>query len=154
MALIWIGIDPGLRTGAIASIDHNGKFIYAYDIATEGDRIDARALKELIFRLSVPGDSYAICIEHVGVRPGQGIASSGKFMRAFGAIEAVAQICCDRVEMVLPQAWKKAMGLKADKEESLRMARELFPDAILDLKKHHGRAEALLIAEYARRTFA
>jgi hypothetical protein len=34
------------------------------------------------------------------------------------------------------------------------MARNLFPDAMLKLKKHHGRAEALLIAEYARRTFA
>lgn len=154
MALIWIGIDPGLRTGAIGSVDHNGQCIYAYDITSDGDRIDAKALKELIYRLTVPGDAYAICIEHVGVRPGQGIASSGKFMRAFGAIEAVSQLCCDRVEMVLPQAWKKAMGLKADKEESLRMARELFPNALLNLKKHHGKAEALLIAEYARRTFA
>jgi hypothetical protein len=34
------------------------------------------------------------------------------------------------------------------------MARELFPDAMLNLKKHHGKAEALLIAEYARRTFS
>ena len=151
--MIWIGADPGLRTGAIASIDHNGKFIYAYDIPADGDKIDSKALKEIIYRLIVPGDAYAMCIEHVGVRPGQGIASSGKFMRAFGAIEAVAQLTCDRVEMVLPQAWKKAMGLKADKEESLRMARELFPDALLNLKKHHGKAEALLIAEYARRTF-
>ena len=88
------------------------------------------------------------------MRPGQGISSSGKFMRAFGAIEAVSQLCSDRVEMVLPQVWKKALGLKADKEESLIMARQLFPDALLNLKKHHGKAEALLIAEYARRTFA
>jgi Holliday junction resolvasome RuvABC endonuclease subunit len=151
--VILIGIDPGLRSGAIASIDHNGKFVYAYDIPAEGDKIDVKGLRELMFRLMVPGDAHMVCCEHVGVRPGQGIASSGKFMRAFGAIEAVAQLFSDRVEMVLPQAWKKAMGLKADKEESLRMARELFPDALLNLKKHHGKAEALLIAEYARRTF-
>lgn len=151
---VWIGIDPGLRSGAIASIDHNGKFIYAYDIPSEGDKIDAKALKELIFRLTVQGDAYSVCIEHVGVRPGQGIASSGKFMRAFGAIEAIAQLCSDRVEMVLPQVWKRSLGLKADKEESLIMARQLFPDALLNLKKHHGKAEALLIAEYARRTFS
>ena len=151
---VWIGVDPGLRSGAIASIDHNGKFIYAYDIPSEGDKINANALKELIFKLTVKGDAYAICIEHVGVRPGQGISSSGKFMRAFGAIEAVSQLCSNRVEMVLPQVWKKALGLKADKEESLIMARQLFPDALLNLKKHHGKAEALLIAEYARRTFA
>ena len=152
--MIFIGADPGLRSGAIGSVDHNGKFIYAYDIPADGDKINVLALKEIIYRIIVPGDAYMICIEHVGVRPGQGISSSGKFMRAFGAIEAVAQLCSDRVEMVLPQAWKKTMGLKADKEESLRMARDLFPDAMLNLKKHHGKAEALLIAEYARRTFS
>lgn len=152
--MIWIGIDPGLRSGAIASIDHNGGFVCADDIAADGDRIDARKLKEQILRMTVPGDSYAICIEYVGVRPGQGIASSGKFMRAAGAIEAVSSLCSDRIEYVLPQAWKKAMGLGQDKEKSLEMARTLFPDAMLTLKKHHGKAEALLIAEYARRTFA
>jgi len=151
--VIWIGIDPGLRSGAIASIDHNGGFVAAYDILADGDKIDVKALKEQIYRITVPGDSFAICIEHVGVRPGQGISSSGKFMRAFGAIEAVAALLSDRVDMVLPQAWKKVMGVTAEKEKSLVMARNLFPDAMLKLKKHHGRAEALLIAEYARRTF-
>ena len=151
--MIWIGIDPGLRSGAIASIDHNGNFVAADDIVADGDKIDAKALKEQIYRITVAGDSYAICIEHVGVRPGQGISSSGKFMRAFGAIEAVSALLSDRVEMVLPQAWKKVMGVSAEKEKSLLMARNLFPDAMLKLKKHHGRAEALLIAEYARRTF-
>lgn len=151
--MIWIGIDPGLRSGAIASIDHNGNFVAADDIVADGDKIDVKALKEQIYRITVPGDTYAICIEHVGVRPGQGISSSGKFMRAFGAIEAVSALLSDRVEMVLPQAWKKAMGVNAEKEKSLLMARNLFPDAMLKLKKHHGRAEALLIAEYARRTF-
>ena len=104
--------------------------------------------------MTVRGDSYVICIESVGVRPGQGIASSGKFMRSAGAIEAVSAICSDRVEYVLPQAWKKEMGLGKDKEKSLEMARQLFPDAMLNLKKHHGKAEALLIAEYARRVFS
>ena len=150
---VWIGIDPGLRSGAIASIDHHGMFIAADDIKADGDKIDVKALKEQIYRITIPGDTYVICIEHVGVRPGQGISSSGKFMRAFGAIEATAALLCDRVEMVLPQAWKKTMGVTAEKEKSLAMARNLFPNAMLKLKKHHGRAEALLIAEYARRMF-
>jgi crossover junction endodeoxyribonuclease RuvC len=151
---VWIGIDPGLRSGAIASIDHDGGFIAADDIKADGDKIDVKALKEQIYRMTLPGDTYLICIEHVGVRPGQGISSSGKFMRAFGAIEAVAALTSDRVEMVLPQAWKKAIGVTAEKEKSLVMARNLFPNAMLKLKKHHGRAEALLIAEYARRMFS
>lgn len=151
--MIYLGIDPGLRSGAIAAIDHNGKFIAAEDILADGVKIDAKKLKEQILRMTQPGDSNVICIEVVGVRPGQGIASSGRFMRAAGAIEAVSTICADHVEYVLPQQWKKTMGLSKDKERSLDMARELFPDAKLNLKKHHGRAEALLIAEYARREY-
>ena len=46
--MIWIGIDPGLRSGAIAAVDHNGHYIGAYDIAAVQDRIDARALKQMI----------------------------------------------------------------------------------------------------------
>ena len=55
------------------------------------------------------------------------------------------------VTSVRPQVWKKALGVTSDKNTSLALARELFPEAVLDLKKHHGKAEALLIAEYARR---
>jgi Holliday junction resolvasome RuvABC endonuclease subunit len=151
--MIFVGVDPGLRSGAIAAIDHNGTYVAAEDIVADGVRIDAKKLKEQILRMTQPGDSNVICIEVVGVRPGQGIASSGRFMRAAGAIEAVSSLYADHIEYVLPQQWKKAMGLTQDKEKSLQMGRELFPKAALNLKKHHGRAEALLIAEYARRTF-
>jgi crossover junction endodeoxyribonuclease RuvC len=151
---IWIGIDPGLRSGAIAAIDHNGKFIAAEDIVAIGDKIDVRKLKELILSMVQPGDDYAICLEQVGVMPRQGLVSSGRFMRAFGSIGAVAELTADRVYYVIPQVWKKAMAVTSDKNESLAAARIAFPQAKLLLKKDHGKAEALLIAEYARRTFA
>jgi crossover junction endodeoxyribonuclease RuvC len=151
---IWIGVDPGLRSGAIAAIDHNGGFIAAEDIESVGDKIDARSLKQLILRMVPPGDDYAICIEQVGVMPKQGLVSSGRFMRAFGSIGAVAELSSDRVFYVIPQVWKKAMSLNSEKERSLAAARIAFPQAKLLLKKDHGKAEALLIAEYARRTFS
>lgn len=151
---VWIGIDPGLRTGAIGAIDHNGSFIAAHDIPAVNDRIDVKALKQLILDMSIPGDDHAICIEQVGVMPKQGIASSGRFMRAFGAIGAVAELNSDRVFYVIPQVWKKAMSLNSEKERSLAAARIAFPTAKLLLKKDHGKAEALLIADYARRTFS
>lgn len=151
---IWIGVDPGLRSGAIAAIDHNGGFIAAEDIAAVGDKIDARNLKQLILNMVPPGDDYAICIEQVGVMPKQGLVSSGRFMRAFGGISAVCEICSERVYYVIPQVWKKAMSLDSDKNKSLAAARIAFPQATLLLKKDHGKAEALLIAEYARRTFS
>jgi hypothetical protein len=152
--MIWIGIDPGLRSGAIAAIDHNGSFVGAHNIAAIQDRIDARALKQLILDLTIPGDDYAICLEQVWTMPKQGIASTGRFMRAFGAIGAVAELMCERIFYVTPQVWKKAMSVTSDKNDSLTAARVAFPQATLLLKKDHGKAEALLIAEYARRTFS
>lgn len=152
--MIWIGVDPGLRSGAIAAIDHNGGFIAAHDIAAIGDKIDVKHLKQIILEMVPPGDDFAICIEQVGVMPRQGLVSSGRFMRAFGSIGAVAELTCDRVFYVIPQVWKKAMSVTADKNDSLVAARLAFPKAKLLLKKDHGKAEALLIAEYARRTFA
>ena len=152
--MIWIGIDPGLRTGAIGAIDHNSKFIGAYDIQAIDDRIDSRALKQLILDLTLSGDDYAICIEQVGVMPKQGLVSSGRFMRAFGSICSVAELTANVVHFVIPRVWKKSMNLNSEKDRSLEAARIMFPEAKLLLKKDHGKAEALLIAEYARKKFS
>lgn len=151
--MIWIGVDPGLRSGAIGAVDHDGNFIAAYDITAVDDRIDARALKQMILDMTIPGDDYAICVEQVWTMPKQGIASTGRFMRAYGAIGAVCELLCDRVVYVTPQVWKKSMNVTSDKEQSLAEARQRFPQAVLKLKKDHGKAEALLIAEYARRAW-
>jgi len=58
-------------------------------------------------------------------------------------------------EMALPGAWMSQFPLqakikKADKP-SLDYARQQFPAVDLKLQKNHGRADALLIADYARR---
>lgn len=51
-----------------------------------------------------------------------------------------------------PITWKRAMGLGGkDKKASLQMARSLWPRAPLTRAGDHNRAEALLLAEYARR---
>ena len=50
--------------------------------------------------------------------------------------------------LVRPQEWKAHYGLGSDKNDSLELARRYYPDVDLHLKKHHGRAEALLIARY------
>ena len=149
--MVHIGIDPGLRTGAAAAIDHNGKVLGCIDIPSIDDRIDVISLNTLLRQMIPAGDDFCITIEDVGVMPGQGISSTGRFMRAAGAIETVGVLMAKKVQMVRPQAWKKALAVTADKETSLALARELFPAASLVRKKDHGRAEALLIAEYSRR---
>lgn len=56
-------------------------------------------------------------------------------------------------EEVSPKTWKTHMNLiNCEKEQSLNMARAMFPEMENELKrkKDHNRAEALLLAEYAR----
>lgn len=57
-----------------------------------------------------------------------------------------------RVVEERPGIWKKAMGLLGqDKNYSLARARKIYPNADLRLKKHHDRAEALLMVSYLRK---
>lgn len=140
---IFIGLDPGSSSGAYGIIDEDGEYVTCGDIPVIDGRVDARSLFVL---LDMPFDGY-IAVENVHTMPGQGIASSGKFMRAAGAIEATAVLTSCPVTLVNPQMWKKHHGLIGkDKKASLVLAREIWPDAPLNLVKHHGRADALLMA--------
>jgi len=59
------------------------------------------------------------------------------------------------LELVTPQAWKKAMmdGMGKEKDASRLKAIQLFPLSASNLsrKKDHARADTLLIAAYYRR---
>jgi crossover junction endodeoxyribonuclease RuvC len=151
--MIIIGFDPGLRSGSYAALDHHGGFIAAGDIPQEGDRINARDFNEVLMSLLPKGDTMEVCIELVGARPGQGIVSTGRFLRATGAIEAVCSLTATTPVMyVTPQEWKKHFGLSSNKGDSVIAAKRLWPEAtdVLKRVKDHGRAEALLIAEFWR----
>ena len=55
-----------------------------------------------------------------------------------------------------PEKWKKEFGLNTDKQKSIAVCRQLFPEADLRHSErsrvdNDGMAEALLMAEYARR---
>lgn len=57
-----------------------------------------------------------------------------------------------KVEEYPPSVWKKKMGLAGqDKEAARYKALGMFPDADIQRKKDHNRAEALLLAEFHRR---
>lgn len=146
----YIGIDPGLLSGAWGVIDHNSKFIGCGDIPRDGERIDVRAFRKILLDNIPVGENADIVIEDVFVMPNQGSSSSGKFMRAAGALEAICLLTAP-MHIVRPQRWKKDMGLTAVKEFSLESARQRWPEADLRLQKHHGRAEALLLSEWIRK---
>lgn len=149
-----IGIDPGI-SGAVAVIEIMGgvdgiapKCIGVTDIPAIGTaakaRVDAIELRNWI---EVYHPDFA-GIERAGSFPKQGIASTFKYARAVGTIEAVVACCGIPMTLVEPSKWKRAFHLNSDKEASRQLAIGLFPHAHdqLNLKRHHQRAEAMLIA--------
>jgi len=89
-------------------------------------------------------------IEKVHSSPQMGVVSAFSFGKSFGFCEAVLVAAGVRYELATPQKWMKAMGCMTggDKKISKARAQALFPD----VKVTHAIADALLIAEYARRT--
>jgi hypothetical protein len=60
-----------------------------------------------------------------------------------------------KVEVVAARTWQSNLGLGKGKDASRNMASILFPDLAKHLTRvqDHNRADALLIAEYGRRSF-
>jgi crossover junction endodeoxyribonuclease RuvC len=145
--IYFCGLDPGSSSGAYGIIDQDGDYVTCGDIPTVDGRVDALALLKCI---SMPVESF-FAVENVHTMPGQGISSSGKFMRAAGAIEATAALTGCPMVLVSPQTWKRHHGLiGTEKKVSLELARQRWPDAPLNLVKHHGRSDALLIAMWLK----
>jgi crossover junction endodeoxyribonuclease RuvC len=152
MKLILMGIDPGVRGGLAVVLIKQDKpplLLDAIDIPVIGvgakERVNALAVRDWILRY---GPQHA-GIERAQAMPKQGASSGFKYGRAVGTLEAVVTCCQVPVTIIEPTRWKKFHGLHgSDKEISRQRALQLFPaaHALLALKKHHGRAEAALIA--------
>lgn len=147
---IWVGIDPGSVSGAVGGLLDNGDYLDSFEIVHQDKHVLPMVLKNMILRLIDPKEGGEICCELVHSMPNQGVASTFQFGRAVGVITAVCELTRYPLHMISPVKWKKHYHLSSDKGEALDMARMLWPEAKLTLKKHIGRAEALLIAEYWR----
>ena len=146
----WMGIDPG-QTGAIAVIT-DGTYYEAQD--WPGDETGAA---ELARSFLISYDLRLCALEMVGSIPIQGRKQGGSSMFKFGANWGIWRgiLAALHIPFILvrPQEWQKGLVPKkaeGDDKPSLAVARRMFPDAELHLKKHNGRADALLLAYYAR----
>ena len=93
-----------------------------------------------------------VYLERVHAMPKQGVSSTFSFGMQFGQIQGVLAALGLAYLLVEPSKWKPGMGLRgADKNESRAKAQQMFPTASLSRVKDHGRAEALLLAEFGRR---
>lgn len=101
-----------------------------------------------------PPDNVTAVLERAQAMPakmGGGIANfvRGRCSAAWEGALAAAGI---PYSTEAPRTWKVQMGLKvgAEKDDSIAMAKRNFPGSsgLLSRKKDHGRAEAMLIAQY------
>jgi Holliday junction resolvasome RuvABC endonuclease subunit len=141
-----------MASGAIGAVDDYGNYVASFDIEHKDKHILALVFKSRLLSIIDPKEGAEICMENVHSMPKQGVVSVWNFARAVGVISAVCELTRYPVHLVTPQKWKKHFHLTADKEESLDMARYLWPEAKLKRKKDINKAEALLIAEYLRHT--
>lgn len=145
--------------------------------------LDASACADIIANIMIEsnGECYAI-IEKVQAMPGKphnkmgalienleqrsmGATSAFNFGKGFGIWLGILAAFKMPFEQVHPATWKRqlmqGMNTDADAPNSARKnaarirAIELYPRVAkqLNLKKHHGRADALLLAEFGRRTY-
>lgn len=154
--MIVCGIDPGNR-GAFAAIKNGEKIVWLCDLPTKelpsGKRmICARQMTDVLKQLisEHPHEKFAVMLEKVGSRPGEGVVGAFTFGRGFGIVEASIIARGLPLEMVTPQVWKRAMSMTADKDDVRIKMMKKFPQVanMLKRKMDDGRAEALAIALY------
>jgi len=148
--MVYVGIDPG-KHGGIAVVNEVGRVLEAVEMPpTERDILD------VLERLGAPEEARAV-LERVWSSPQMGVASAFTFGRGYGALRMALTAARVPFDEVTPAKWQAAMGVlqpgarlgKKDKNISKRRAQQLFPTLTIT----HAISDALLIAEYCRRTF-
>lgn len=159
-AEVYVGIDPGL-TGALAVLGAYGD-PDVYDLPTVAAgrgtvkrELCAPVLGGLLTTLLRSWDPAAVrvMLERTAAMPGQGVASMFSMGVTRGVLLGVVGALGYPLAEVAPSRWKAAMGLAgADKGASRRAALQRFPGlaATLAREKDHNRAEAVLLALYAK----
>ena len=149
--MIYIGIDPG-KKGAIAWLENGCQAVWPYS-----NEMLVQLCKEAMEAIEHK-QKVIVCVEKVGAMPGQGVTSMFNFGKSAGFIEGVLQAYGIPYQLITPQKWKKEFSLGHSKEDSITVCKRLFPSVKLlptdrCKKESDGMAEALLMAEYARRKF-
>ena len=141
MNKMFIGVDPG-KSGAIAYLHEKKGAWSTKNNGTLKDQI------EELMQVSMHHDCFAV-LEVVHSSPQMGVKSAFTFGQSYGQLEAALITCGISFERIRPAKWQGDMQCrtKGDKNVTKRKAQELFPD----VKITHANADALLLAEYARR---
>jgi hypothetical protein len=174
MSKLYVGIDCGLDGAMVAmSGDYPHSIPSFFDAPTlatgHGARrtYDIPAMVKLIEALKYAGQppivpwnhhSMIVALEQQQAMPQQGVTSMFSLGFGFGVWQGLLTALGIPFQLVHPTRWKKEMmaGSPKDKAASCLVASRLFPLATDKLKTErgralHGRADALLLAEFMRR---
>ena len=149
----WVGIDPG-KSGAMAVI-WNDETLQPTLIEYTGPRCYEANFHDLA------AYGVRIVVERLFARPGKLSSAKANFElgRCMGELETMLSMCGIPFQEVTPQAWQKEFGVSGDKQTHIDCVKRLFPGVSLKrsekcVKDFDGYADALLMAEYARRHMA
>lgn len=169
--MIIIGIDPG-QTGGLARVDVPFESATSFLVTPMptipkpkgGSRLLSLAtLTDQLRYWRFPENSVCrVFIERAHAMPKQGVTSMFNYGMGFGQIEGILAALTIPYTMVEARTWTKAMWEGTSdgdpKARSLIVARRLFPGVKLTVGKgtvpHKGIVDALLIAEYGRRSLS
>lgn len=162
-----IGIDPGMH-GAMALIERNGRGQITgiwlqdnltlkhhrghnlLDISRMADEMIALPRADLaVFELPIQRKSSRNRFHN---RVETSAHTTNISLINYGRYQVLIEDICDTWDHVTSSVWKARMGVTSNKQTALELARHLFPTMASLLKRKSvddGRAESLLIAEYA-----
>lgn len=145
MCKLYIGIDPG-KSGAIAFLNQE---CGPWTVALKNTDKDLTEAMEEISEHKLRGLRPFALLEKVHSSPQMGVKSAFSFGQSFGKCEMLLTAYQIPFEYVSPAKWQGDMKCrtKGDKNVTKAAAQRLFPK----IKVTHAIADALLIAEYARR---
>lgn len=157
---LYLGIDPGVN-GGIAAVDVNGHAVATTRMPDTERETFAFLTNIGVLTLNEDGNTQIRAVlERVHASPQMGVVSAFTFGRGVGVLRMALLAAEIPFDEVTPQAWQKALGCRAgrsragggpggDKNIGKRRAQELFPSVTVT----HAIADALLLAEYCRRTY-
>lgn len=177
----FIGIDIGKSGGIVAIIEPllldgipQGETkieVHPTPQLPDGD-IDTHQMFRILDAYNSTHEIKMVTVEKVHAIFGTGAGATFEFGRSAGIAEGIVCACAVPYQLIAPKIWQKEMWqgvdkvIKAGKKStdtkatSLIAVKRLFPTVSLtdpnkprSIKPHDGIVDALLLAEYGRRTW-
>jgi hypothetical protein len=147
-----LGIDPGIAGALVLLV--NGEVTEVADMPVVTARGKRRVCPAQLATLLAGWCPIEHCvIEAASARPGQGVSSMFGYGRSYGICIGTLSALGIAYTEISPVSWKNRLAVPGDKDGARFRAGQLLPAAVKHwpLVKHHGRAEAALLALIAAR---